>query len=294
MNKKMEGIFVALLTPFDSSENILFDALQKHVEYLIDLGVDGFYVNGSTAESFLMSIKERKKVIEAVSEVNNQRCVVINHCGAIGTGLSLELVSHSNTLDIDAVSALPPFYYGFSEKELIGYYNDLANNSDKNLIIYNMPKFCGVSITPELIREIRRNKKITGLKFTHNDFYALQQIKEADPDLTVYNGYDEMAICGFAAGCDGAIGSTYNVIAPWVKELFILCKKNDYASALGIQSQINDFIREINIENKLFAMLKYLISKIENIDFGICRKPFDVLNREDKMRCDTLIDRLGI
>ena len=147
----MSGIFVALVVPFDDNGTILVDSLQKHIDYLIKKGVDGFYVNGSTGESFLMTNSERKCVLEAVIEANNGRKAIINHCGAIGTDLSIDLIKHTNKFNIEAISSIPPFYYGFSENEILNYYNDLANASEKPFIIYNMPKFSGVVITPLLM-----------------------------------------------------------------------------------------------------------------------------------------------
>ncbi len=290
MNERLTGIFTALVTPFDKDGNIMFDSLQKHVDYLVKQGVDGFYVNGSTGESFLMAPDERKQVLEAVLEANGGRASVINHCGAIGTELSLDLVRHSAKLAVDALSSVPPFYYSFSPDELVGYYNDLANASDKPFIVYNMPKFSGVVITPSLMARLRENRKIQGLKFTHNDFFALQQIKASDPDLIVYNGYDEMAICGLSLGCDGAIGSTYNVIAPLIIRLRKLCLANDYQAALAVQSVINDYIVTMSDKTgKLFAVLKYLISEREGVDYGICRKPFAELTSADKEICQGLL-----
>lgn len=290
MNEKLTGILTALVTPFDTDGNIMFDALQKHVDFLVKQGVDGFYVNGSTGESFLMSPEERKRVIEAVLEANDGRATVVNHCGAIGTELSIDLVRHSAKLPVDALSSVPPFYYSFSQDELVGYYNDLANASDKPFIVYNMPKFSGVVITPSLMARLRENPKIQGLKFTHNDFFALQQIKASDPDLIVYNGYDEMAICGLSLGCDGAIGSTYNVLAPLIITLRNLCLANDYQAALKVQAVVNDHIIAMSSKTgKLFAVLKYLISEREGIDYGICRKPFAELTSADKEICQDLL-----
>lgn len=288
----LSGIFVALVVPFDENGTVLVDALQKHVDFLINQGVDGFYVNGSTGESFLMTNSERKYVLEAVIEANCGRKAIINHCGAIGTELSLDLIKHANQFDIDAISSIPPFYYGFSEREIFEYYNDLANASEKPFIIYNMPKFSGVVITPVLMSELRKNPKIKGLKFTHNDFFALQQIKSQNPDLVIYNGYDEMAICGFSLGCDGAIGSTYNVIPKYILELRRLCLKNDYQAALEVQNKINLFVKAASRENKLFSMLKYMISIIEEIDYGVCRKPFARLDRSGIEVCNNIIDSI--
>ena len=293
MNNKLTGIYAALFTPFDKDGKIMYEPLQRHVDFLVKQGIDGFYVNGSTGESFLMTPEERKKSIEAVIEANAGRAAVINHCGAIGTELSADLIRHCADLPVDAVSAVPPFYYKFSKEEIVGYYNDLANAAEKPFIVYNMPKFSGVVITPDIMSELRKNPKIQGLKYTYQDFAALRDIKASDPDLIVYNGFDEMCICGMAMGCDGAIGSTYNVLAPIILKLKKLCLENDFQSALTVQTILNDFITGLTRNGKHFAISKYVISKLENIDYGTARKPFAPLTEEEIRLADELIEKLA-
>lgn len=291
MNKKLTGIYAALFTPFDEDGKIMYEPLQHHVDYLVKQGIDGFYVNGSTGESFLMTPEERKKSLEAVIEANAGRATIINHCGAIGTELTADLIRHCADLPIDAVSSVPPFYYKFGKEEIVGYYNDLANVSDKPFIVYNMPKFSGVVITPDIMAELRKNPHIQGLKYTYNDFAALRDIKTADPDLIVYNGFDEMCICGMAMGCDGAIGSTYNVLGPIILKLRDLCENNDYAAARETQIELNDFLNGMMLHGKHFAVSKRMISRIEGIEYGTARKPFVPLTEEEKATVDALTDR---
>jgi N-acetylneuraminate lyase len=292
MNQKLTGIYAALFTPFDEDGKIMYEPLQKHVDYLVKQGIDGFYVNGSTGESFLMSPEERKKVLEAVLEANDGRATVISHCGAIGTELTLDLVRHSAKLPVDAISSVPPFYYHFNENDLVEYYNDLANASDKPFIVYNMPKFSGVVITPKLMARIRENKNIQGLKFTHNDFEALEAIKTSDPDLIVYNGFDQMCICGMSLGCDGAIGSTYNMIAPLVIKLRNLCLANDFKAALEMQHRVNAYLRDMTLNGRHFGISKYIISKIEGIDYGVARKPFQPIQKPEIEAAERVIAKL--
>ena len=222
----------------------------------------------------------------------NGRVTIISHCGAIGTELSADLIRHSATLPVDAVSSVPPFYYKFSKEEIVGYYNDLANVSDKPFIVYNMPKFSGVVITPDIMAELRKNPHIQGLKYTYNDFAALRDIKTSDPDLIVYNGFDEMCICGMAMGCDGAIGSTYNLLGPIILRLKEFCAKNDFQAALAMQTDLNDFLNGMMLHGKHFAISKYMISKIEGIDYGTARKPFIPLTAEETATIDALTERL--
>ena len=61
---------------------------------------------------------------------------------------------------------------------------------------------------------------VAGVKFTSSDFFQLERMKRAHPDLTIWNGYDEMLLSGLSAGADGGIGSTYNVLCPTIPARF--------------------------------------------------------------------------
>ena len=85
MKSEYHGIYAALVTPYTSEGKVDYRELQKLVDYLICQGLEGFYVNGSTAEAFLLSEEERNSAIRAVIEANSGRAKVICHVGAIST-----------------------------------------------------------------------------------------------------------------------------------------------------------------------------------------------------------------
>lgn len=113
MNQTYHGIYAALVTPYTESGEVDCDELQKLVRSLIDRGIDGFYVGGSTAEAFLLTENERKKVLEAVVEANGGERKVICHVGAISTDMAVDYARHAERAGADAVSAISPFYYKF-------------------------------------------------------------------------------------------------------------------------------------------------------------------------------------
>ena len=114
MNEKFKGIFPALLTPFDSKGNINFTALKMLVESLLAQGVSGFYVDGSTAEAFLLSMEERKALIRTVADYNQRRGVLIAQIGCIATKDAIALANVAEECGYDAISSVAPFYYKFS------------------------------------------------------------------------------------------------------------------------------------------------------------------------------------
>jgi len=275
------GIFPALLTPFQGNR-VDEPALRKAVEHNVRQGVSGFYVCGSTGEAFLLSVEERKEILEIVADQTAGRAAIIAHIGAIGTELTLELGRHAIGIrGVEAISSIPPFYYQFTPEEIVQFYLDLVEELDFPLIPYNFPKLSGVTLTPGIITRLRKNANIIGVKFTSNNFYDLERLKTSDPSLTVYNGFDEMYLAGLAMGVDGAIGSTFNFMADKFVSITENFRKGNLQEARQIQSRANGVIEALLKPRCFMAAEKYLMDCI-GIPFGNPRQPFLPLNEEEK------------
>lgn len=269
---KFNGICAALLTPYDTLGKVNYKMLKKQVRWLIGQGIDGFYVCGSTGEAFLLSMEERKAILEAVCEENNGEKLIIAHIGQIATEHSLELGRHAGTLKVDAVSSISPFYYKFSTEEIKRYYLDLMEGLQIPFFIYNFPAYSGFSLTPELLDEMCANPYLAGVKFTASDFFQLERMKYAHPELTVWNGYDEMLVSGLSAGADGGIGSTYNILCPAVRGIYDSCRAGNPDKAREYQHLVNGVI-SVLCRYGVFAALKVILGFL-GMEFGGCRKPF--------------------
>lgn len=292
--RKMDGICAALLTPFHEDGKVNHAALKRQVRHLISQGIDGFYVCGSTGEAFLLSQEERKAVLETVCEENNGEKYVIAHVGQISTDAALDLGLHAKGAGVDAVSSISPFYYKFSTEEIKKYYLDLLNGIGLPFFIYNFPAFSGFSLTLELLDELCQNKHIAGVKFTASDFFQLERMKEAHPELVVWNGYDEMLLSGLSAGADGGIGSTYNVLCVAVHRIYDAFRAGDLQRAQAYQHIVNDMISVIS-KYGVFPSIKAILG-FEGIDFGSCRRPFAPVSEEGrnalKAAYDTYLSKL--
>lgn len=278
--KDLKGIYAALITPFTKSGEVNYDQLKKIVSHLITNGIDGFYVGGSTAEAFLLSVEERKKILEAVVEENNSRAKVIAHAGSIGTDLTVELALHAKKAGADAISAVTPFYYKFSPEEIVHYYYEIANRTDMPTIIYNFPDLTGFSLSVENVDDLVKNQNIAGVKYTAKDLYALERFKHHHPQLTVFNGFDEVLLYGLMAGADGGIGSTYNFMPQKYRKLMDLFNAGKYDEARQMQHEINDLIDVVAKYGAMATTKEFLT--LEGFDCGICRSPFKPLSDEAK------------
>ena len=243
----MDGIYSALLGCFDHDGYVNEDGVRALVRHNIDkMGVDGLYVNGTTGETFLMSMDMRKQVLRAVSNEAQGKIKLIAHVGGICLDDVYELSSYAADLGYDAISAVTPFYYKFTPDELRLYYTSIAEKSALPLIAYYIPGLSGVSMDTDTLCAIIDTPNVSGLKFTSNDFFALERLRAARPEKLIFSGFDEMLLPMAVLGTNGSIGPTYNIIGNWAKKLYELVKAGDIESARSIQKHMNYVVSEVN------------------------------------------------
>lgn len=286
----IKGIIPALVTPFDSNEKVDYGMLSELVNRLIAQGVDGFYSCGSTAECFLLTDDERKKVMETVIKTVDGRVPVIAHVGNVGTEKTVELAKHAEAAGASAVSSVPPFYYKFSFNEIAGYYESIAKAVDLPMIVYSIPAFSGVEITADNLKTIIDASGAKGLKYTSYNLFELEKIHRRFPDLKLFNGHDEVMLNALPIGIDGAIGSTFNVMAPKYIALKKAYEAGELSKATAMQGEINDII-EVMIKAGVNQSIKYWLSKA-GVNCGNCRKPFAELTAEQKDILDSYFSRV--
>ena len=284
--KNLKGVIPALLTPFKEDGSINEDSLRRLVAANITRGVAGFYVCGSTSEVFLLKPEERKRLLEIVIDEVKGKCAVICHIGALNTEWSIEYARHAADLGVDAISSIPPFYYPFNADEILAYYIDIVSVVNLPMIVYNFPAFSGVTLTFDRVKSLREHKNIIGIKHTSTDLFQINSMKRFDPELIIFNGYDEIFLGGLAMGADGGIGSTYNVMA----EKFVGIQKafntGNLTEAQKLQTEADDVIRVLATMS-IFNAEKYLLS-LQGIPFGECRRPFKSLKKEEKLKLEKI------
>ncbi|NLD58919.1 MAG: N-acetylneuraminate lyase [Clostridiales bacterium] len=269
---KLNGIFPALITPFDSNNRVDRAALRRVIEYNLQRGVSGFYACGSTGEALLMTKDERKELLEAAEEAIGGRALLLAHIGCFHTDDSIELARHAAALGVDAISSLPPFYYRFTLEELTRYYLDIVNAVPLPMIVYNAPALTGVSFDAKNIGPIFACEGVVGIKYTAYDLYQMQRMIAAHPDKIVINGHDEIFLPGMAAGSRSAIGSTFNFMADVFIRIRALFLENKIAEAAALQDSANRVI-DVLIKVGVFRGVKGMLNVL-GLSCGECRRPF--------------------
>ncbi|MGN1346067.1 MAG: N-acetylneuraminate lyase [Eubacteriales bacterium] len=285
--KKIGGVIPAIFTPFAKDGSVNTEQLARLAEFNLAKGVSGFYVNGSSGEAFLLTDEERRLVYKTVKETVGDRAACIAQVGCISTAQAIGFAKYAAELKYDAISAVAPFYYKFSNKEIMKYYFDLVDASGMPLLIYNIPALSGVELSFEDISTLLRDERIIGVKHTSSDFYKLQRIRNAFPDKVLLNGYDEMFASGMMAGADGGIGSTYNFMAEKFIRIMESFRANDLAEVQRVQNEANLVITEV-LKYGVMPGCKAILDTM-GLDMGDSRPPFSPLTKEQKTAlCDAV------
>ncbi len=290
--KAISGLLPALITPFDGNGAVLESSLRALVERLIDQGVNGFYVGGSTGEAFLLTREERKHILTVVVEQTAGRIPVVYHVGSISTAEAIDLSRHAETVGANAVSAIPPFYYGFNRAEIVRYYLDIAESTGLPFILYNFPQFSGVTLDRDMTSTLFRHESVIGIKHTSVDLPQLERMKRAHPGMVILSGHDDTLLGALAMGADGAVGSTYNLMAPQFLEMMRLVHGGDTAGARHIQSIVNEMI-DVLVDAGIFNAIKHLLT-VEGIPCGRCRAPFAPLDGDQLARLEKSWERFKL
>ena len=277
--KQYNGIFTALLTPFDKQNRVNEKELEKLVKLNLDMGVTGFYVGGSTAEAFLLTTDERKRIMDVVKSAARD-ATLIAHIGSINELEATKLAIHANKTGYDAVSSVAPFYYKFTFEEIKNYYYRLADAAQLPMLVYHFPAFSGVNMGVNEIGQFLQDDRFLGIKYTSNDFFTMEQCKTSFPKKIVYNGYDEMFLAGLSMGADGGIGSTYNFMADKFVKIKTLFEAGEIDKAREFQKEANKIITVLcNIG--VMQAEKEVLTQL-GFDFGVCRHPFGEPTTEQK------------
>lgn len=287
---KFKGVFSALLTPYTADDKINGKSVKKIIDFNLAKGINGFYVGGSTGEGMLLTVEERKQLFKYAAESNAGRGTMIAHVGTINTNHAIDMAKYAQDMGYDAISAVAPFYYGFSYEAIKGYYNDIANSVDIPMIMYNFPNANGFQFNKERAEDMFKNKKFIGIKHTTSDLFALQQFKTMECDPLVYNGFDEILVAGLSMGADGGIGSTYNFMPQKYVDMYRLFNEGNIKQAQKIQYEANEIITML-IKYGVFATEKGILEEM-GIEMGGCRKPFTELSAEGKAYCKQLVKKL--
>lgn len=280
---KYRGVIPAFYACYDDQGEVSVERTRALACYLIGKGVTGLYVGGSSGECIYQGVEERKRALEAVMEEARGKVTIIAHVACNNTRDSRELAAHAESQGVDAIAAIPPIYFHLPEHAIAQYWNDIsaaAPNTD--FIIYNIPQLAGVALTLPLLREMKKNPNVVGVKNSSAPVQDIQMWRDEGGDnFVVFNGPDEQFVSGLAAGACGGIGGTYAVMPELFLKARTLLLEGKVEDARQIQNEICRIIYAMcSAKGNLYAVMKGILAK-KGLELGGVRAPMPGLKEGD-------------
>lgn len=283
MAREIEGIIVAMVTPFDGGERIDKSGLREIIDYLISNGVHGILPMGSQGEFYALSTKEKFALMDAVIEEINGRVLVIPNTGCITTRDSIELSRYAEKAGADAVSVITPFFISPSQEELYHHYGAICKSVDIPVLAYNNPgRTGGTQLSPSTVNRLANNyTNFRGIKDNSGDLTLVAEMIRITPrGFKVIMGRDTLIFGGLMYGTAGAISATANVAPKLVTEIYEAYKAGEYSKARESQLKLAPL-------RSAFALGTFPVVVKEALNMmgykaGNCRKPVLPLSEEGR------------
>ena len=259
---KYQGIFPAFYACYDDAGEVSPARARAFTEYLIEKGVNGLYVGGSSGECIYHSVAERKALLEAVIAQAAGRVTIIAHVACNNTRDSMELAAHAESAG--------------------QYWTDIASAApNTDFIIYNIPQLAGTALNSALLRTMLAVPTVIGVK---NSSMPIQDIEMwRDEGAIVFNGPDEQLLSGLAAGAVGGIGGTYAAMPELYERIFTLVRSGGILPARDIQDACCHIIYKMcSGQGNMYAMIKEILRLRGAPDIGGVRAPLYPLQPGDE------------
>jgi 4-hydroxy-tetrahydrodipicolinate synthase len=209
----MEGVYVPVVTPFDSRGDPDLDALAAVVELVLGAGVRGIVAGGTTGEYYALTDAERVDVMRTVHAATGGRALLVAGCNAGATRQSVSLATVARELGYDGLMLAAPATSLPQQHELAAHFVSVADAAGLPTILYNYPARAGVEIGLECLDRVAGHPLIVGLKESSGDFSRLLTVLHRySGEVTIMCGSDDQAADYFFWGVRGWLAGTANVL----------------------------------------------------------------------------------
>lgn len=247
---RLEGLGVALVTPFKKDKSVDYDTLGRLVDFHISEQADFLVVLGTTGETPTLTADEKAAIRRYVRDRAAGRIPLVLGLGGNNT---MELAHQLSVMDLDGYSAIlsvVPFYNKPSQEGLYRHYAVVAQSSALPIILYNVPGRTGVNMTAETTLRLANDfSNIIGVKEASGDFVQIEEIIKNKPaHFEVISGDDGITYPLMTLGAKGVISVIGNAFPKEFGKMVRLCLDGDFQSALPIHFHFTELFKLLFVD----------------------------------------------
>ena len=299
--KPLSGIIPPLVTPLVNNETLDVESLERLIEHLIDGGVHGLFVLGTTGEEQSLSYDVRKQMIKESCRINRGRLPLLACITDTSIVESIKLARVAADCGADGVVSAPPYYFATGQPELAQFYEELVPQLPLPVFLYNMPSHVKVSFAPDTVRRIAELEQVVGFKDSSANAVYFQSVMykmQHRPDFAMLVGPEEITGECVLLGGDGGINGGANMFPELYVGMYNAAKKRDMETVLRLQQlimQISTSIYTVGRHGSSYLKgLKCALSLLGIINDDFVASPFYKFEAPERQKIQQALDALPI
>lgn len=281
---RFKGLIAAVVTPMTEEGEVNLLGIDAYAKHLINIGVKGVFVNGTTGEGLLLDTKERIAITEEWMKYSSDLKILV-HAGSTSIKVAQVIAEHAEKVGADAISCMGPCYLPPQRtKELVEFNKQIAEKAPNTpYYYYHIPNISGVHV--DMVDFLKEGHKVipnlNGLKYTScNTMEEQMCVNFMNKKFDILHGHDESLLLGIAMGEEGGIGTSYNVTSLFFNKILSTFKNGNLPYAMELQYEANKFIELLlEYENSIVSIKAIL--NILGINCGPCRLPLRNLTKSE-------------
>jgi len=245
---QLGGLMVPATSSFTASGEIDRAAFQRNLDAHLAYGMDGVLVGGSSGESALLENDDRRLLLALARERVPQDKWLIAGIGSESTRLTIQRAKDAKEAGANAVLVISPHYFlkRMTEPALLTHFRAVADASPLPVLLYNMPAYSHIVLSPAFVQEMARHDNVIGMKDSAGNIPVLQQYLEAQNDqFKVLTGSGGTVVPALAAGASAPLLAIALYARPMVRRMVDLFRAGDRDAAAAVQATLAPLAMDI-------------------------------------------------
>lgn len=289
------GIIPAVITPITAEGKFNEKAMRKLINYLIDGGVHGLFVVGTTGEFYGLDPAEKREIFQVVMDETRGRVPVYGGTNGITTRESVALTLIAEECKLDAVSVLTPMFITPSQDQLITHYQAIAASTSLPVLLYNNPPKTGVNLTAATVAKLAETPNIVSIKDSSGDLTLTAEYIRLTKDCEDFNvlvGRDTLIYGALCYGAAGSIASCGNVAPRLCADIYDKFIAGDLKGALDAQFTLAPLRIAFTI-GTFPAVIKESLEML-GIEAGPCMAPVGPMTEPEREKLREVLVQMGL
>ena len=292
---RAHGIIPAVITPLTAEGKFNEQAMRKLINYLIDGGIHGLFVVGTTGEFYGLTPEEKREIFQVTMDETKGRVPVYAGTNGITTRETVLLTQLAEECKIDAVSVLTPMFITPNQEQLYEHFKTVAANTSLPVVLYNNPPKTGVNLAASTVAKLAEIPNIISIKDSSGDLTLTAEyirLTRGREDFNVLVGRDTLIYGALCYGAAGSIASCANVAPRLCADIYDKFVAGDLKGALEAQFTLAPLRIAFTI-GTFPAVIKESLTLL-GIEAGPCMDPVGPMTSEERIRLGKVLTEMGL